>query len=163
MSAFHHIHHLNLKVPNCPFEAAGSTGAVELDAYLMKPGEIVASGEIRMQAEALTDAFGWRDLSLQMAGRSGRASPASASMRRAWPCTPTCAEDCPMRRMVAPASCGPPVFPRRDDHAADCRGGRGSGGLDGAALKRLSASGGVQEHPKAGMNAAAPAINGVAA
>ena len=36
----------------------------ELDAYLTRPGEVVASGEIRMQAEALNDAFGRRDLHL---------------------------------------------------------------------------------------------------
>lgn len=36
----------------------------ELDAYLTRPGEVVASGEIRMQAEALNDAFGRRDLQL---------------------------------------------------------------------------------------------------
>ena len=37
----------------------------ELDAYLMRPGEVVASGEIRMAAEALNAAFGRRDLSLR--------------------------------------------------------------------------------------------------
>ncbi len=37
----------------------------DLDAYQLKPGEVVASGEIRMQAAALNDAFGRRDLSLQ--------------------------------------------------------------------------------------------------
>jgi hypothetical protein len=37
----------------------------ELDAYLMRPGEVVASGEIRMDPEALNAAFGRRDLSLQ--------------------------------------------------------------------------------------------------
>jgi hypothetical protein len=37
----------------------------ELDGYLMRPGEVVASGEIRMDAEVLNQAFGRRDLSLQ--------------------------------------------------------------------------------------------------
>ncbi len=37
----------------------------ELDAYLLKPGEVVASGEIRMKPEELNEAFGRRDLSLQ--------------------------------------------------------------------------------------------------
>jgi hypothetical protein len=48
----------------------GETGAFgrvdyELDGYLMRPGEVVASGEIRMNADALNAAFGRRDLSLQ--------------------------------------------------------------------------------------------------
>ncbi len=48
----------------------GSTGPLgrvdyELDAYLMRPGEVVASGEIRMKADELNDAFGRRDLNLQ--------------------------------------------------------------------------------------------------
>jgi len=37
----------------------------ELDAYLMRPGEVVAAGEIRMDAEALNAAFGRRDLALR--------------------------------------------------------------------------------------------------
>jgi hypothetical protein len=37
----------------------------ELDAYLVRAGEVVASGEIRMNAEELNDAFDRRDLSLQ--------------------------------------------------------------------------------------------------
>jgi hypothetical protein len=37
----------------------------ELDGYLVGPGEVVASGEIRMAADALTNAFGRRDLSLR--------------------------------------------------------------------------------------------------
>lgn len=37
----------------------------ELDGYLMKPGEVVASGEIRMKPEELNEAFGRRDLSLR--------------------------------------------------------------------------------------------------
>ena len=47
--------------------AAGPVGRADydLDAYLVKPGEVVASGEIRMQADELNDAFGRRDLSLQ--------------------------------------------------------------------------------------------------
>src|SRR6202012_1481212 len=39
--------------------------AYELDAYQMRPGEVVASGEIRMDPEALNSAFGRRDLSLR--------------------------------------------------------------------------------------------------
>ncbi|MFO1085757.1 MAG: hypothetical protein U1E21_14415 [Reyranellaceae bacterium] len=47
--------------------AAGPFGRVdyELDAYLVRPAEVVASGEIRMKPEELTEAFGQRDLSLQ--------------------------------------------------------------------------------------------------
>ena len=37
----------------------------ELDTYLVRPGEVVASGEIRMDPEALNEAFGRRELSLQ--------------------------------------------------------------------------------------------------
>ena len=37
----------------------------ELDGYLMKPGEVVASREIRMKPEELNEAFGRRDLSLR--------------------------------------------------------------------------------------------------
>jgi hypothetical protein len=37
----------------------------ELDAYLVRPGEVVASGEIRMDAEQLAEAFGRRGLGLQ--------------------------------------------------------------------------------------------------
>jgi len=36
----------------------------EFDMYMMRPGDVVASGEIRMTAEALNAAFGRRDLSL---------------------------------------------------------------------------------------------------
>jgi hypothetical protein len=36
----------------------------ELDCYLIKPGEVAASGELRMTAEALNQAFGRRDLQL---------------------------------------------------------------------------------------------------
>lgn len=45
---------------------AGPLGQADydLDAYLMKPGEVVASGEIRMKPEELNEAFGRRDLSL---------------------------------------------------------------------------------------------------
>jgi hypothetical protein len=48
----------------------GETGLLgrvdyEFDGYLMRPGEVVASGEIRMDADALNAAFGQRDLSLQ--------------------------------------------------------------------------------------------------
>ena len=46
---------------------AGPLGRVdyEFDAYLLRPGEVVASGEIRMKADELNEAFGRRDLSLQ--------------------------------------------------------------------------------------------------
>jgi hypothetical protein len=46
--------------------ATGSLGRAdyELDAYAMKPGEVVASGELRMPAAALNEAFGRRDLQL---------------------------------------------------------------------------------------------------
>jgi hypothetical protein len=37
----------------------------EFDGYLTRPGEVVASGEIRMAADALSRAFGRRDLSLR--------------------------------------------------------------------------------------------------
>jgi hypothetical protein len=37
----------------------------DLDAYLLKPGEVVASGEIRMSADELNEVFGRRDLRLQ--------------------------------------------------------------------------------------------------
>ena len=37
----------------------------EFDGYLMRPGEVVASGEIRMAPGMLRDAYGRRDLSLQ--------------------------------------------------------------------------------------------------
>jgi hypothetical protein len=37
----------------------------EFDGYLMKPGEVVASGEIRMDAAQINVAFGRRDLRLQ--------------------------------------------------------------------------------------------------
>ena len=48
----------------------GETGPLgrvdyELDGYLVKPGEVVASGEIRMNADELNEAFGRRDLRLQ--------------------------------------------------------------------------------------------------
>jgi hypothetical protein len=48
----------------------GETGPLgrvnyELDAYLLRPGEVVASGEIRMSAHELNEAFGRRNLSLQ--------------------------------------------------------------------------------------------------
>jgi hypothetical protein len=46
---------------------AGPLGRVdyELDAYLVRPGEVVASGEIRMDPDELKEAFGRSDLSLQ--------------------------------------------------------------------------------------------------
>ena len=37
----------------------------ELDGYLMKPGQVVASGEVRMAAGALHNAFGRSDLMLR--------------------------------------------------------------------------------------------------
>jgi hypothetical protein len=37
----------------------------DLDGYLMRPGEVVASGEIRMKPEELNEAFGRGGLSLQ--------------------------------------------------------------------------------------------------
>ena len=37
----------------------------EFDGYLMRQGEVVASGEIRMAADALSNAFGRRDLCLR--------------------------------------------------------------------------------------------------
>jgi hypothetical protein len=37
----------------------------EFDGYLMRPGEVVASGEIRMAADALRYAFSRRDLRLR--------------------------------------------------------------------------------------------------
>ena len=36
----------------------------ELDGFVTRPGEVVASGELRVAAEALSKAFGRRDLSL---------------------------------------------------------------------------------------------------
>ena len=48
----------------------GETGPLgrvdyEFDGYLMRPGEVVASGEIHMKADELNEAFGRRDLGLQ--------------------------------------------------------------------------------------------------
>lgn len=48
----------------------GTTGPLgrvdyELDAYLVRPGEVVASGEIRMKSEELNEAFGRHDLSIR--------------------------------------------------------------------------------------------------
>jgi hypothetical protein len=40
------------------------TAEYELDAYLVRPGEVAASGEIRMKPDELSEAFGRRDLSL---------------------------------------------------------------------------------------------------
>ena len=37
----------------------------EFDGYQVQPGEIVASGEVRMAADALGNAFGRNDLSLR--------------------------------------------------------------------------------------------------
>jgi hypothetical protein len=46
---------------------AGPIGRIDydLDGYLMKPGEVVASGEVRMDAGQLNDVFGRRDLRLR--------------------------------------------------------------------------------------------------
>jgi hypothetical protein len=46
---------------------SGPLGQVsyELDGYLTQPGEVVASGEIHMNADALNAAFNRRDLSLK--------------------------------------------------------------------------------------------------
>jgi hypothetical protein len=46
---------------------AASLGRVdyEFDAYLVRPGEVVASGEIRMEADQLAEAFGRNGLGLQ--------------------------------------------------------------------------------------------------
>lgn len=48
----------------CKGESFGRA-TYEFDGYLMKPGEIVASGEVRMDAGALADAFGRNDLKLR--------------------------------------------------------------------------------------------------
>jgi hypothetical protein len=45
-------------------EVMGRAG-YEFDGYLVRPGEVVASGEIRMAADALSKAFGRRDVSLR--------------------------------------------------------------------------------------------------
>ena len=37
----------------------------EFDGYATRPGQVVASGEVRMEADALGNAFGRRDLSLR--------------------------------------------------------------------------------------------------
>lgn len=37
----------------------------EFDGYVVRPGEIVASGEVHMDAELLADAFGRNDLTLR--------------------------------------------------------------------------------------------------
>jgi len=46
---------------------SGPLGRVdyELDGYVVRPGDVVASGEIRMAAGALNEAFGRRNLMLQ--------------------------------------------------------------------------------------------------
>jgi hypothetical protein len=49
----------------CSESGALGRVAYEFDGYLMRPGEVVASGEIRMDPTALNDAFGRRDLSLR--------------------------------------------------------------------------------------------------
>ena len=47
-------------------EAIGQTD-YEFDGYLLKQGEVVASGEMRMDAGVLADAFGRNDLILRTA------------------------------------------------------------------------------------------------
>jgi hypothetical protein len=48
---------------SCGEEAFGGA-TFELDGYMMKPGQVVASGELRMAADALNNAFGRRELRL---------------------------------------------------------------------------------------------------
>jgi hypothetical protein len=51
-------------VVECAGEAIGRAD-YELDGYLMRPGEITASGEVRMKAAELAKAFGRRNLVLR--------------------------------------------------------------------------------------------------
>jgi hypothetical protein len=51
-------------VVECAGEAIGRAD-YEFDGYLMRPGEVVASGEVRMNADELTNAFGRRNLILR--------------------------------------------------------------------------------------------------
>jgi hypothetical protein len=48
---------------SCGEEPMGAV-SFEFDGYLTRPGQVVASGEIRMEADALNNAFGRRDLRL---------------------------------------------------------------------------------------------------
>jgi hypothetical protein len=52
----------------------------EFDGYLMRPREIVASGEVRMKADELTNAFGRRNLVLRT--DDGRLLPIVFSRQR---------------------------------------------------------------------------------
>jgi hypothetical protein len=47
-----------------PEETLG-TATYEMDGYLLKPGEVVASGELRMAPQDLANAFGQRNLRLR--------------------------------------------------------------------------------------------------
>lgn len=62
------MRHLGVLRGSGTLEASGEVvGRVdyEFDGYVMRPGEVVASGEIRMKADALSDALGRRNLSLR--------------------------------------------------------------------------------------------------
>jgi hypothetical protein len=48
----------------CGDEAFGAA-SYELDGFVNRPGEVIASGELRMEAAALNSAFGRRDLQLR--------------------------------------------------------------------------------------------------
>ena len=75
-------------VVECGGEAIGRAD-YEFDGYLMRPGEIVASGEVRMKADALTNAFGRRNLILRT--DDGRVLPIFFSRRRV-----AASHDCPL-------------------------------------------------------------------
>lgn len=49
---------------HCKGEPVGRAD-YELDGYLVRPGEIVASGEVHLDATVLADAFGRNDLTLR--------------------------------------------------------------------------------------------------
>jgi len=66
-------------VLECAGEVLGRAD-YELDGYLVRPGQIVASGEVRMKADALTNAFGRRNLSLRT--DDGRILPVTFSRKR---------------------------------------------------------------------------------
>jgi hypothetical protein len=57
-------------------------GAVtyDLDGYLLRPGEVVASGELRTEATTLNDLFGRRDINLRT--KEGRVLSIRFSGRR---------------------------------------------------------------------------------
>lgn len=48
----------------CGEESMGAV-AYDLDGFLTRPGEVIASGEVRMDAASLNAAFGRRDVSLR--------------------------------------------------------------------------------------------------